>query len=652
MYFIRILKKLWQNMNPSNYPDQKKEMRKYSKWILFTFLLWLAVNLSKYILIPFSNPYEVSGPLTIIQFNPSNNVGRFLFIVFFPTAAYFLLLVIIKLLKGNYFIDRNDNGITSSDIDLKRYPDGYIRMTNKIILLTIFALLLFANLGFKTYDNAPFDTYHDGESLGPAVDYLHGKKPYKDTLLVHGVFQDPLRSVIAFNFLGKSIIHYRLITSTLAIIVIILFFITILFLFNFNIVYSVFSGICLLLLLDIVYNIPYRDTLTYIYIIFISLFYYNFIKNNFDDSFLVEKRKLFWFCFLVFFCFFIPFISLANSIDRGLYCLVGALFFSLITTVLIIKDKKSVLVFFLSGLAGAVSGIILLAIAVKGALADIFYFTIISMPSFKSLLDAFVYEFNGKLLIPVILFSALIFWLFNQFILFISNEKLAYKERIKSFIRVYYIELFMLFLSGVFFRSALDRCDLGHIHYVSSPLFLTLFYTLLKNNIGFEYDNSRLFYSVTFILLLVVAMNTVLKHSLTEKDKWWVFRTGITDEQFMPGHHRKTVDFLKNNLKSDEYFYTLTAEGTWYYFVDKPCPVKFMGTPLISPNFYQKEIIREFEEKGEKIKYIIFRNNSWTNNLDYIPNEKRYTYFIDYLKQKYQFLQMIDDQEIWEVKKK
>jgi hypothetical protein len=120
----------------------------------------------------------------------------------------------------------------------------------------------------------------------------------------------------------------------------------------------------------------------------------------------------------------------------------------------------------------------------------------------------------------------------------------------------------------------------------------------------------------------------------------------------MPENQKKTIEFLKKNLKKDEYFYSLTSEGTWYYFIDRPCPTRFPSTVLATPNFYQKEVVRDLGEKGDKVKYIIFRNNLWTNNLDFIPNEKRYPYLIEYIKENYEFYKLIDDQEIWKIRKK
>lgn len=616
--------------------------------LFFLILLWTAVSLSEYIIVPYSNKYGVSGPLTLIKFNPLNNTLRFLFIVFFPTIIYFILFFFKKISRRT-----KEKHINKISAEVKKeiiLNDSLINSSGKKLLLIIFFLFLFFHLGFSTFNNKPLDTFHEGESLGMAVDYQSDKKPYKDTIIIHGVFQDPARSVIAFKLFGRSISSQRLMESILHIIVFILFFTAILFLFDLQVVYGIFAGIILFLLLDVSYNIPFRDITTYLFIITVSLFYNKFIRKMSDHLFLT-KEKIPPFCFLVFLCFFIPVSSLANSIDRGLYSLASAIFLFLITTILLHKKRRDFYFFVLSAISGFIAGLIVVSLAVKGALYEFFNFTFIRMPMFKELLDAFVYEFNGRNLIPVVLFSAIVFWIGNIFLASISDRNAKLVDRVKNFILAYYMELFLLFLSLVFFKGALGRCDIGHILYVSAPLFITLVYILIKNYIGFDKKNSRLFYSITFIILLVVILNNLFKHDFSKKENWWKFSTNISDDQLMPENHRKTVEFLKNNLKNDEYFFTLTSEATWYYFVNKPCPIKFPSMIVATPKFYQQEVINQLKEKGDKIKYIIYKNNLWTNNLDFIPNAKRYSLLIKYIRQNYQLLITIDDQEIWEIKK-
>lgn len=627
-------------------------MRKYFKVIFFILLFWYAVVAAQNIALPFSNPAEISGPLTAMRVNPINNTVRFLCIIFFPTVVYLALYTLstgfLKKNRSSYDIcDEKHELREKNDLAL----DRKIKKRDKIVLFVFFATLLFVYLGFSTFNNKPLDTFHDGESLGPAVDYLKGKTPYLDTIMVHGLFQDSMRSAIAFELFGKSISSYRLFTSILEIVAFLLFFATLFFLFNKKLVYGAFLGTILFLLLDVGYNITFRDIITYFFIIIVCLFYYEFINISSKKT-PKERGRSRAFYVLSFLTFFIPIASFANSIDRGIYSFVSVVFLFFLT-LLSLREKKDVYAYAISAISGFIGGVVLLGIVFKGGLKDFVYFTFVAMPSFKELLDAFVYEFQGRNLIPVIVFSAVIFWLSNRLVLFISEKDMPLIERMRNFARSHFLELFLLVLSLIFFKGALGRCDIGHILYVSWPLFTLLAYILIRHNFGLGMDDNKLFYSLTFIVLLAVSLATLYKHDpFDAKKNWWKFSNDVKDEQFMPENQKKTIEFLKKNLKKDEYFYSLTSEGTWYYFIDRPCPTRFPSTVLATPNFYQKEVVRDLGEKGDKVKYIIFRNNLWTNNLDFIPNEKRYPYLIEYIKENYEFYKLIDDQEIWKIRKK
>ncbi|MEW6189871.1 MAG: hypothetical protein AB1466_07200 [Actinomycetota bacterium] len=89
---------------------------------------------------------------------------------------------------------------------------------NKPIFHILFILLLVLFVSWSlnmTLGNYPLDTFHEGETLGPAIMWQNNKVPYKDIFFVHGVFEDPLRSVLAFNIFGKSIGASRVLTNYL-----------------------------------------------------------------------------------------------------------------------------------------------------------------------------------------------------------------------------------------------------------------------------------------------------------------------------------------------------------------------------------------------------------------------------------------------------
>ncbi len=79
------------------------------------------------------------------------------------------------------------------------------------IASAIFSLALTTNVA----GDPSLDTFHEGESLGPAAPQLRGQAPYHDIMVTHGPFQDPLRSLLAFRLFGKSIGAERTVQSLL-----------------------------------------------------------------------------------------------------------------------------------------------------------------------------------------------------------------------------------------------------------------------------------------------------------------------------------------------------------------------------------------------------------------------------------------------------
>jgi len=514
----------------------------------------------------------------------------------------------------------------------------------------MFVMLLFFFLGFQTYRNPPLDTFHEGETLGMAIDYESGKKPYAETIFLHGVFQDPLRSVLAFKIFGASIASARTMSSILNVLAFVLFFLTLFLLFDFRIAASVFSGTLLLMMLYVYYSVISRDINAYLGIIPVLLFSKRYISSR--SVALSEKNVPATFFALAFFAAFFPVASFAYSIDRGFYSSFGYLVFLVLGTVIFFRNKKILPHFLVASLLGIVSGIAVIAIAVRGALADFLAFTFRDMPSYKELMDGFVYQFRGESLVPVAVFSVILFWLGKRFVATIMAEKNAgLWQKAGNFVIEYFLEIFLLGLSLAYYRSALGRGDIGHIIDATGPLLILSVYIIVKRIIGYRESESRQFFAVTCVVLAAASMLVFSKFDISQKNaNWWRFPLHTKDAELIPENHKKTILFLKENLNDNQYFVTLTSEGVWYYYLNKPCPIKFPIVWFASPSFYQKEIISEMRAKKDIIKYVIYKNGTWTNNFDFIPNEKRLSIVFDYVRQNYQFYTRIDDQEIWKVK--
>jgi len=611
----------------------------------FAFFFILAIFLSQKIDLPFHNPWNVSGPLVNIRYNPLNNILRFVFIVFFPMISYISARKFIWKTKflneigsaGHKKTNELENGNTLKE----RFP--------KYFLLLVFILFLFVYFGHTTYQNPPLDTFHEGETLGMAIDYQNGKIPYKDTVFLHGVFQDPLRSILAFKLFGTSIASARFLYSIIKMITISLFFLTIFAVFDFEIIAGVFSATLLFTTINNYYSAIERDFSTFLCMMAVILFYNYFIKKSVKHE--MPKNLLKFFCLNAFLAAFFPTSSFANSIDRGFFSFFGFFVFLALGFIIFFKNRKLFRSFTLSSIFGFLAGIIIVEIAVKGALWDFFDFTFRIMPSYKDLMDSFVYSFYGRRLVPVILFSGISFWLGSRFYGdFFNNGNTGYLDKARIFARNYFLEIYLFSLTLAYYRSALGRSDFGHIIDATAPLLILAVYIAVKRFIGIHWTNTRQFFATTCIILAIVSITNLSKFDAFFGKDWWKFSNSIKDEELIPQNHKKTISFLEKNLKDDQYFVTLTSEGVWYYYLKKPCPIKFPIVWFATPSFYQEEIVSEMKEKKNRIKYIIYKNNTWTNNFDFFPNEERLPIVFDYVKRNYRFCAKIDDQEIWEAK--
>ena len=93
--------------------------------------------------------------------------------------------------------------------------------------------------------------------------------------------------------------------------------------------------------------------------------------------------------------------------------------------------------------------------------------------------------------------------------------------------------------------------------------------------------------------------------------------------------HHRAISFLRENLNENEEFLTMTSEASWYYFVNKACPIRFQVIYHAMPYFYQNEIVSDLENSN--VKFIIYRNDHWANTVDGFDNEVRLPIVTEYV---------------------
>jgi hypothetical protein len=582
---------------------------------LFVFGIVLGLFLWNYISLPFKNQFNVVGKLTKIGFNPINNTIRFLILIILPS----LFLIIHFLYRRPKEILNSKALSINTEINQNRYV---------IYLILIFSIF-FALNNPSYHSSGLFDTFHEGETLGSVMLYEKGLTPYKDFIFCHGLFQDPLRAHVAFSLFGKSIASVRIIESILKVLMFILMSVFILKLCKNN----YFLSILVLLIYTLISPFiifPSRDIVSFIYLILI-LFMRDQIINK-------ECNSKFKFSLLVFLYSFFPFITFLYSIDKGFYLSAVFLITIPILYIFFIRETSLKIIFLIFSFLGiAVAGATLYFFFRKD-LYDFFKYAFIIMPQYKELTDGLVFPLE-KGFAFIFLFSVLLYWFVFRFI-YELYVQFNFKNSLIRFFENYFIEFIMFIMALFFYRSALGRSDWEHIRYSNAIICLLTIYIISRYYLLriFTIRKAKSIILIVFFLLTSFLGIRIYAMDLIKDN----FPIGVSDSSYMPDNFKNTVSFLKGDLKEDQSFITLTFEASWYYFVNKPCPIRFPVLWFAEPDFYQRDVIVDIKNKN--VKYIIL-NNDFT--VDLIKNEERLPILVNFIHNKYQYYKTIDNNQIW-----
>lgn len=574
--------------------------------IAIGFFLWNRINL------PFSNPWNIKGPLAEAMFNPNNNILRFIVFVISPT---FLLIILSPFIAKLFKTNKSESVPCPSNLsNLSKSKKNIFS-----VLLIAFSLLVALNLPTHSVTET-FDSFHEGESLGTSISLLSGQKPYKDFLFVHGAYQDPIRSVFAFKLFGQSISSTRILESVTKLLVFVVLTLLIISIFKGNPLYTflfllffAFLHLSEKFFLPKFLITPQRELTTYSFLLVVQLI----------------ASRAFVPCVLFFLFSFIPIASFGYSIDRGFY-----LFAAYLMLIPFIARRSKQFIF--ASLAGLVSAIVFFGWSIGWSYFDFVDFVFLKMPKYKELMDGFVFPINKVwffLIVSLIAFN--VFW-----VAFKLLKGLVNKDKFSTVAKKYLIEIALLILSVFMFRNALGRSDWSHVAYSSSLTFLLLFVIVFKH-----YLKLRHFFAVILFAAVIISSIAGIQRIKSNDLLSVNFPFGKEDSYYIPKNYRSTIAFLKENLSESESFFTMTSEASWYYFINKPCPSRFSVVWFAMPSFYQEEIIEDL--KTNNVKFILYKNNYWSNYIDGFTNEERLPILTSYIKNNYRFFKKIDDNEIY-----
>jgi hypothetical protein len=610
------------------------------------YLVWDAIRL------PFHNPWNVVGPLTRDEFNPANNIVRFLVFITLP----FALLALVSALRVAAI-----NRLLFEPL----LPSPAIPAEESRPLrwgLTVFTLCLAALLSLyvPTYHaSKEFDTFHEGETLGTAVSLEHGKVPYRDVIFVHGVIQDPVRSMVAFRIFGRSIGAQRTLESLVKVSAWVAVAGFILFFFRCNVVYVTPMLAVLFLLQTEVPEFVYRHLADRIY------------ADLFRCLVLLPPRDVLLFLFLMAVAYlqyvgesaspppwgvaatsaglgFLASGSFAYSVDRGFYLTATYAVIAPVLYVLHFRRPPVRWIFPLSTVAGLAGGFAALAILLQGQIGPFIDFTFLKMPRYKELMDGRVYDitFLPRLGVALV-FAFNCTWMGSRLL---QQRWLCpnWRGALERFARGYLVELCLFLLSLFTFRSALGRSDWEHVVYSAITIYLLFFTIILKWMVAPLLKGWSARKQLRYGVIGLVGLGCVV--SAFGAGRLGLFAANFpihtSDEELVPAEYLEAAAYLKEQLEPDELVFTLTSEASWYYLLDRPAPTRFPVVWFATPDFYQQEIVEDL--KNAPVKYLIYRANYW--DIDLIPHEERYPVLMAYIVDAFEYDRTIGGIELWKHK--
>jgi len=604
---------------------------------LFVLSFFVGFLLQNQVRLPFSNPWRIPGPLATLQYNPANDLIKFAILLCLPTA-FLLILWPNHVLRRSCMNPRREGPCSFS---------GQSGVLSKF-LLWFMLLTMFLLVGGYTYRAGPLDTFHEGESLGPAIDYLHGKVPYKDAIFIHGVFRDPLRAVFAFKIFGRSIGALRTLDACLGLATLAIFFVACYFLYEKSIHYAALAVLTLLFVRHIrPFGIPFYFSLVdagFLILLTVGKFIREGLRSSLFNAPSWKGKIL-----LALFAF-IPFASFANSVDRGVYLTVAAAGFLLLVHLLFLRATRARWLW--ATLCGFLAGLGLVGIAIKGAYGPFADYVFRVLPRLDPLMNGFIYPFHDpRFLLPVVCLSSILFWLVWGLFGSLASPTTGLLEKAKKFCLEHLMEILLLLLSVACFRRVLGRSDPGHLADAIGPIAILLTYILIRHGLCPILKRIRAEEKViTGVVVVIFMALTVVLAPETNWATWYKFNSEKPDEELIPNNYLQTIAYLKKHLPPGESFMTMTSEGSWYYFLDRPCPTRFQAIYQAVPPFYQQEVVEDLEAK--EVSCILFRNGHWANEMEGFGNDVRIPLVVRYIVENYSFLTKIDDNEIWIRKKK
>ncbi len=596
--------------------------------ILIVTLLWDKITL------PFNNYSDAKGFMAQSQYNPNNDVLRYIFFITLPLVTFLFIKIFFEKKTINIselLLEKNGK---SQDCE------SAIMIISFVFIILIFLEFFSVKFSFSKYS---LDHFHDGNYLTPFQNYLSTKKLWTSSHLTHGVSDIFYPFIISKIFDVQSIGATRSFTIFLVLIVKLL---SVLLSYQFTkisklnketkiLFFTIFTLILISMsrytFLGKSYYISYKD----IYIILFLIF--------FIELFFSSKLKF----ISIISISLIATISMLFQIDKGAY-----INFILIFYFLYLLSAKKYRDFFL--------------LLISLSICWLAVINFIGFEEFKAFLNntksmVTTMDLMTGLKYPEPFFSignnpdgaratrGLLIQLLAG--LFILNYLISNKSKILTSKKILFI--FLLLLSLVMYKNALGRSDGTHIRDSNDmPIIIVCFFILnylllLMQEKNLTRKKISSLFSIIFIFFYLIYNhhNYSFENIKTYKKNFTNF-INLNDEVFLDDDTIKLIAYYNQISADEKCIENITFFDAIPYLLKKPSCTKYWASWLASPSYLQKDYI----EKLKKIepKYILYSNANL--KLDGVGIYKRIALVDAYISLHYKKHRMIDKYVILEKK--
>lgn len=572
------------------------------------------------IVLPFANPLGIVGPLTLRQFNPTNNLVRYLVFVLSPAALYAGLA---------WRLGEREPGVSTDEPDA---PGASARAVAGLALGCAAVAAAAALLRLLSEPLAPshLDFFHAGEWLAPGWNLAEGRGLWRGSLFIHGAFYDAVGTVLAWDLFGQrtigaGVLLQDLLTALIA------------------------PALAVALVAMARCAQPgRRGPLAWVFAVALALAITDLVTvdrlqelNRRDVPVLVGvaallfgvsfRRPAGW--FVAGLC---SSLTAFYAIDRGVYFTAAA---GATAALLWLREPRALGRSLAWGAAGLVLGWVVFAVGVGRDEFRAFLETSRFFAATKDLLDSYVYPKPTPW--PLGIHAVAPLCIAVQLVLAVRLLlRGAPREAIAA-------QVLVTALAVVSFRSALGRSDAYHVRYVSTFAFLGLTFASC-NAIGPAVAQRPRLTAALLAGLAAAATGLVAT-------TWWPaidlrrvrdaperLRTLIAapDDAWLTPTERRVRDRLAALTAGDACAFTFTSEGAWPYLLKKPTCGRYFIVWFVSAAPLQAALRRDLD--AARPSHILLRSPGPANAIDGIPNAVRVPALSEAIATAYRPLESID----------